>query len=261
MFLNVLKQCDNEIARLRCCGDRSPCNCVESLTDDYHQRKDSYNCQKKMDTYAIKYGPSYISEIYHYLEKSQLLNRFKNSTLNIISLGCGFAPDYYALSKYNDDKKLNININYTGFDLSSAWSTARPNAQNCTFKKADLTKDFSLKSAHIVFVCKSFSTMYRNDHGDAFLNQLVSAIKNSLAKDSIIVFVDVNLNDFGRDNFHNKISPIVSSSKQYFFSGSTYTKPSWIEIQSTNIVYDIDQDFSVDSINHTNKTIVFEYRK
>ncbi|HIH4849150.1 TPA: hypothetical protein ACYSAQ_003440 [Morganella morganii] len=263
MFLNKLQDCNYEMAQLICCGDRSPCNCEDSLTEDYYsERKDSYDCQKKMNTYAIKYGLSYISEIYHYLEKSKILNKFRgNSPLNVISLGCGFAPDYYALSKYNDDNKLNIQINYTGLDISTAWNTARPNAQNCSFQYTDLRTPFSLQNAHIVFVCKSFSTMYKNGYSRLFLDQLELAINSSLPRDSIIVFIDVNLDSFGRDEFHNSISLITNSNTQYFFSGSTYTKPHWIEIESTNIIYDIEQTFLVEFIDHTNKTIVFEYRK
>lgn len=146
MFLNALRNCNNEIAQLRCCGDRNPCNCEGSLTADYYERNDSYDCQKKMDTYVIKYGPSYISEIYHYLEASQLLNGFQNSPLNAISLGCGFAPDYYALQKYNTDSRLNIQLRYWGLDMSTSWNTARPPiGANCQFQHADLTQPLICK--------------------------------------------------------------------------------------------------------------------
>ncbi|MBF4318407.1 hypothetical protein EAY30_26400, partial [Vibrio anguillarum] len=189
---------------------------------DYHERNDSYTCQKKMDTYVIKYGPSYVSEIYYYLVKSQLLYKYQNSPLNVISLGCGFAPDYYALQKYNIDHRLNIQLSYQGLDMSTSWNTARPQiGANCQFRQVDLTRPFSLQGADIVFVCKSFSTMYRNGQGEKFLNQLVSAINNHLTIGSVVVFIDVNLNDFGRDEFHTQVSPIVSSNTQYFFRGST----------------------------------------
>ncbi|KFF65370.1 hypothetical protein SOV92_02860 [Pectobacterium brasiliense] len=259
MFLNAMRDCNNEISSLECCGDRSPCNCENSLTEDYYHRNDSYNCQKKMDTYVIKYGPSYISEIYHYLEVSQILTRFRNSPLNIISLGCGFAPDYYAISKYNQDNQLNIQINYTGLDLSTFWNTARPNVQNCTFRQTNLTESFSLKDAHIVFICKSFSTMYKNGMHAQFLQNLTSAINQDMSPGSILVFIDVNHIGLGRDVFDDNISSAISPINKYHFKG--YSELDWIIINNNNVIYNINQGLFVESIPNTNDTIIFEYRK
>ncbi len=262
MFLNALRRCDNEIAKLRCCGDRNPCNCEESLTDDYYQRNDSYDCQKKMDTYAIKYGPSYISEIYHYLEKSQLLNGFQNSPLNVISLGCGFAPDYYALQKYNVDKQLNIQLSYWGLDMSTAWNTARPPTnQSCQFQQADLTQPFNLQGANVVFICKSFSTMYKHQVHRRFLQNLASAINQNMALGSTLLFIDVNHYKLGRDFFDDNISPVISPTNKYYFDDTGYSKDEWIKISSNHVIYPTNQGLSVESIPNTNDTIIFEYRK
>lgn len=262
MFLNALRNCNNEIAQLRCCGDRNPCNCEGSLTADYYERNDSYDCQKKMDTYVIKYGPSYISEIYHYLEASQLLNGFQNSPLNAISLGCGFAPDYYALQKYNTDSRLNIQLRYWGLDMSTSWNTARPPIRaNCQFQHADLTQPFNLQGADIVFICKSFSTMFKHQVHTRFLQNLASAINQNMAPGSTLLFIDVNHYKLGRDVFDDNISSIISPTNKYYFDDRGYSKAGWIKINSNHVIYPTNQGLSVESIPNTNDTIIFEYRK
>ncbi|MDY4348879.1 hypothetical protein [Pectobacterium brasiliense] len=215
-----------------------------------------------MDTYVIKYGPSYISEIYHYLVTSQILTGFQNSILNVISLGCGFAPDYYALSKYNQDNQLNIQINYTGLDLSTAWRTGRPPiGPNCQFQTADLTQPFNLQGAHIVFICKSFSTMLNHQVHTQFLQNLTSAIKENMSPDSTLVFIDVNHVYLGRDIFDDIVSRVISPANKYYFDAEGYSKSEWIRINYNNVIYPINQGLSVDSIPNTNNTIIFEYRK
>lgn len=262
MFLDALTKCDNEVRKLICCGERTPCNCEECLRDDYYNRTDTYDCQKKMDTYAIKYGPSYVSEIYHYLEYSSILNNFQNSQLNVISLGCGFAPDFYAIKKYCIDKQLKIDLNYHGLDISVAWNTARPSIETgCKFIHADLTQPFSLQGANIVFVCKSFSTMFRHQIHNDFLQNLSSAITQNMPVGSFLVFVDVNHYNMGRDFFDSSLSQKITPTTKYYFCGAGYIKPDWNEIKSTNVIYQMDQNFSVSSIPNTNDTVIFEYRK
>lgn len=265
MLVDVLRRCSGNVAQLTCCNDRTPCNCEDSLWEDYFRRLDTYNCQKKMNTYVIKYGPSYVSEIYHYLTKSRVLDDFAGTVVNVTSLGCGFAPDYFALQKYNAENQLNIDINYTGLDISTSWNFARPITPNCTFIHHDLTQDFSLRGANIIFVCKSFSTMHRSGIGQRFLTNLNTAINRDLENGAIVVFVDINLQNFGRDVFDRGITGMPYK-RQYYFEGleqqgATYTRPDWIEIESTNIIYPLNHNLIVDSISHTNKTVIFEYRK
>lgn len=264
MFLDALTKCDNEIRQLICCGKRTPCNCEECLRDDYYNdnHTETYNCQKKMDTYVIKYGPSYVSEIYHYLANSNILDNFNNSQLNVISLGCGFAPDFYAIQSYCIDKQLKIKLNYHGLDISEAWNTARPSInEGGNFIHADLTQSFSLQNANIVFVCKSFSTMLRNNIHNIFLQNLHSAITQSMPKDSFLIFVDVNHCDMGRDIFDSSLSKTITPTKKYYFCDAKYKEYGWNEIKSTNVIYQIPQNLSVSSIPQTNNTVIFEYRK
>lgn len=262
MFLNALRNCNSQIEGLKCCGEQTPCNCEECLRKDYYCRNDTYNCLKKMDTYAIKYGPSYISEIYHYLAQSNILNNFKNSQLNVISLGCGFAPDFYAIQKHCIDNQLNIQLNYNGLDISAVWNTARPpTGIGCQFIQADLTQPFNLQDANIVFICKSFSTMFKHGIHEQFLLNLTSAINQSMSVGSFLLFVDVNHGGMGRDIFDSMLSQILTSTTSYYFSGAGYTKAYWTEINATNVIYPMNQGFSVSSIPNTNDTVIFEYRK
>ena len=99
MFNKLFRKCEENYYNKseKCCHQdgRSQCNCFFCLHDQfYNDASDYYDCKNKLNYYVLNYGASYISEIYYYLGTSRLLNNFNNS-INILSLGCGFAPDYF----------------------------------------------------------------------------------------------------------------------------------------------------------------------
>ena len=106
----ILMQCNSIQAALPCChNDGRICDCTQCLKEGFYIGTDTYHCLKKLCFYTINYGPIYISEIYHFLGKSKLLEKnFGGSSINVLSLGCGFGPDFIALSKYIYDNRLNI---------------------------------------------------------------------------------------------------------------------------------------------------------
>ncbi len=111
----------------------------------------------------MNYGPAYASEIYHYLNKSELLeNNFDGTEINILSLGCGFSPDAYALKKYIKDNCLDINFHYTGYDIENNWNIIRQDYDNIKYEIYDLLSGFSLENYDLIFMCKAFSTIKRN---------------------------------------------------------------------------------------------------
>lgn len=113
MFSQVLKKSEKRLSELQCCKqDGSACNCTTSLHEDYSERPDSYDCEKKMSTYVLRYGAAYASEIYHYLEASNFKQKINiTRPLKIKSLGCGFSPDYFAIKTYLEKITLNCRCN------------------------------------------------------------------------------------------------------------------------------------------------------
>ncbi|MDD9180717.1 MULTISPECIES: hypothetical protein [Aliivibrio] len=260
MLGNALKKCDEQLNTLACCKtDETPCNCVSSLSEDYTTRADSYDCLKKMNTYVLRYGPAYMSEIYHYLVESDFKRLFVKDELTIASLGCGFSPDYYAIEEYISTYKPEAKIKYEGVDNSTYWSTARPTNVNCTYQSLDLTKPFIFNNADVVIISKVFSTLYRNNSHTEFLKNLKSSIETSLAKGSIVIFIDINNNTMGRDVFHNHVASYLPDCKQYYFDG--YSGYGWQKIANNYIICEVPDGLSVHSLNGTGKTVIFEYRK
>ncbi|SMY34982.1 hypothetical protein [Photobacterium andalusiense] len=259
MFTDVLINCSHQIDELTCCKkDSSPCNCVSALMDDYSIRPDSYDCIKKMSTYSVRYGPAYISEVYHYLVATNFTNFLTTPITKIISLGCGFAPDYYAIKKYRDMFTTSSIISYTGIDRSTSWEIARPVANDCNFISLDLTAPFSLSGANVVIINKVFSTLYRNSMHTSFLTNLESEIRR-LPQGTVIIFIDINHYNMGRDVFHTSVSSILPNFTRYYFDG--HHESNWVKIHNNNLILDIPEDLSVSSLESTGSTVVFEYRK
>lgn len=260
MLSEALSNCNKQIDRLECCKtDETPCNCVDALSQDYKSRSDSYDCPKKMNTYVLRYGPAYVSEIYHYLVESDFKKRLNGNKVRVASLGCGFAPDFYALEEYLSTYKPEVELSYTGADTSTCWDIARPVKPNCKFKSLDLTKPFEFGDVDVVIIGKVFSTLYRNGVHVSFLDNLKSAIKSTLPDSAIVIFTDINHYAFGRDVFHNSVSAYLPNFTRYYFDG--YEGYGWHKIPNNYIVCDVPDGLSVSSLDGTGKTVVFEYRK
>lgn len=170
----LLQKCDYMYVNLpHCDKDDEIVSCSDCCTQDFYDRPDTYSCLKKLCHYTLNYGPAYASEIYHYLEKSHLLeDHFNGKNINVLSLGCGFSPDVYALRKYINDYDLDITYQYTGYDKEENWNEIREFYKNRHFETRDLLDGFSLQNYDIIFMCKAFSTIKRNGDAPEFLQIL-----------------------------------------------------------------------------------------
>jgi hypothetical protein len=217
-----------------------------------------------MNYYVLKYGPAYVSEIYHYFETSKILETYQNQTINVLSLGCGFAPDFFAISQYIKDKGLNVYFQYYGIDQSNYWNTTRLTGNGMTYWQHDLTNPllpFSFQNYHIIFMNKVFSTIYKHNLHSYFLKNLINAINTTMAKNAVIVLGDINDQDMGRDEFDRTISGHFSSVKRFYTAVSTYFERNWILIPQTNIIYPLNNYGSISPLPGPTKTVFFEYRK
>ncbi|OPX42188.1 hypothetical protein CLHUN_39750 [Ruminiclostridium hungatei] len=256
--------CNDIFLASDCCHDDGRiCSCYDCLGEDYYSRADSYNCQKKLCYYTMNYGPAYASEIYHYLSASQLLEReFNGRSIRVLSLGCGFSPDAYALDRYIDDNNLNITFDYTGYDMEISWNGLREAYQNRDYETRNLLNGFSLAGYDIVFMCKVFSTIKRNDvnSGTALLNILKNEI-NKMNNGSYFIFNEVNHRDFGRDWFDSEIKNLFSRCTQFYFPIEKAYNGGYIPINNTGNIFEFPDNLAVYPKTYVNKSIIFEYRK
>ena len=120
----IVKFCDEEYKGSSCtncgtCGNEHLCerDCKECLDDlHFHKNKirNAYDCEHLLDFYVCRYSYKYCSEMMYALETLDLSSypRF-----NILSLGCGGAPDLMAFEYMNYRKE----IFYCGIDKNIYW--------------------------------------------------------------------------------------------------------------------------------------------
>lgn len=137
---------------------------------------------------------------------------------------------------------------------------SRPKNNECNYEIADLTAPFDISDADVVIIGKLYSTLYRSNQETGFLKHLKLAV-NTLKPDAIVIFIDVNHKDFGRDSFHYNVSQYLPKFEQYYFIPSNYVRDDWTPIHSNYVVFPIPVSLSISALQQTGKTVIFEYRK
>lgn len=261
---SLLKNCNSLYNKLPPCdGNNEDFSCDDCCKQDYWDRSDTYSCLKKLCHYTLNYGPAYASEIYHYFEISQILeNYFLGKNIKVLSLGCGFSPDAYALEKYIKDNNLNIKFNYIGYDAENKWEEIREQKEVRHYETRNLLSGFCLKNYDIIFMCKVFSTIKRNNNQNAinFLKILTKEIDN-MKENSYFIFNDVNYKNFGRDLFDNSVKWHFSNVTRYYFPVNNAFTGDYKSIDNINNVFDFPSDLEITPKTFVNKSIIFEYRK
>lgn len=256
----ILERCIEIIEKEKNCDEfEEKESCLQCVKDSfYFPNRDTYNCLKKLATYTIEYGAMYASEIYHFLEQSKLLEKyFNNERINILSLGCGFMPDSIALRDYIENKKLDIDFLYKGYDIEPLWNQI--NSKN--FETKDIINGFDCKGIDIIFMNKVFSTLVNHQLSDKFLDTFEKELQ-SLTCGSLVVFNDINRWNMGRDEFNSfAINNSLECIGKYFFNRDEYSESDYIEIQNKGNRYRLPNNLPFEPRNVPTKTVFFLYRK
>lgn len=261
MLYRQIEKSYQEIQRLDCCHhDDRACCCYNCLRVGFHETPDEYECVKKLNYYVGKYAASYTSEIYNYLVISRVIDQFRDGPLSVLSLGCGFSPDYYAISRYIEDNRLNITLDYTGIDSSPQWDEVRIDYPNTNFVIANLLDEFRINGFDIVFMNKLFSTIYKHKSHNVFLSNLKTAIDLTDNDEVILVFNDVNSIYMGRDIFNRHINPKFRSVRMFYTGNPPHIEANWLQLQN-DMVFPILRNELIDPLNQIRNYIYFEYRK
>lgn len=261
---HLLLECNKNLETMPCCHkDKRVCNCYNCLKGGFFEGQDSYNCKKKLSYYVVNYGPSFASELYHYFDKSHILETLsaRNSGIKILSLGCGFAPDLVAISKYLEMKTLSINYTYHGIDLSQNWDCCRYTNKYATFSIDDVLSNITLENYDLIFVTKLFSTLKKNKQHLLFRKTLIDAISTQMLSESVLVFCDINSKWEGRDLFDNYVENEFNSVRRYCFTNPKYTPSNCTVIQNTDVVFKIPNGLKISPLMSTTNVVCFEYTK
>jgi hypothetical protein len=262
-MIDILNKCSAQYSLLVCCHPKPNCDCLKCLPDGFFGNDDNYSCEKKQYSYVMRYGSIFASEIYHYLEHSQILEQnFTNSTVKVLSLGCGFAPDLIALQKYINDKQLSVQYEYTGIDISDSWNNIRISDDNVMYCTDNVLSGFDLSDYDIVFVVKLYSALRKITSHNKFIDILKNQIKNKLKSGAFLIFDDFNSVNMGRDEFDEKISGLFSSKKYFYFNvGGAHHEAGYDSIPGVNNVFNIPDKLIISPEKEVKRDVIFEYKK
>ena len=240
-------------------------HCFSCMRDSFRSPgKDTYDCMIKLCQYTINFGPIYVSEIYHFLTQSKILeNNFLqlNRPINIMSLGCGIGVDYMALKKYIFSNELDIEFEYKGYDIEPLWQEITSDTiPNVPIIK-DIINGFDCDTTDIIFMNKVFSTLKNHGLHTDFLSTFRDEIEN-LPVGSFIVFNDVNRFNMGRDDFDNFAQEnSLQVIEKYFFNVENAYSDNYTSIASTHNICNIPSNLIHAPKPTVNKTVFFLYKK
>jgi hypothetical protein len=209
----------------------------------------------------MNYGPAYTSEIYHFLGASQILEKNFQTDIKVLSLGCGFGPDYIALNKYIFDKSLNFNVRYVGLDQESGWLRINEGVIKNLPNIKDVLIDFSLVDYDVIFLNKLFSTLLKKQAEQQFITLFVDKIKTQMKVGAIIIFNDINHYKMGRDIFDANVSSVAKIEGKFFFNVQSAYCNNYFEIPKTDNICQLPDDLPVYPKNSATKSIFFVYKK
>ena len=258
----ILANCRNIYTHLQCCHtDSRPCDCSCCLTEGFYGGSDTYTCVKKLCYYVMRYGSVYTNEIYYFLKSTGLLENYFIDDLKVISLGCGFGPDYIALSKYINDKGINLQLKYVGYDKEVRWKKITDGIYTNLPSEKDLMQGFSLAGYNLIFLNKIFSTLKSIGQHQQFLDILVESILHTMQQGAILVFNDVNHISMGRDYFHSVIANIIGVEGKYYFNVDGAYSGNYQPLSYSSNICTMPSDLPISPYRTVNKTVFFVYRK
>lgn len=292
-MIEILNRCNYLIEHLKDCENIDvKINCPTCMSNSFYgNNSDTYDCLKKLCYYTINYGPIYVSEIYHFLLQSHLLeniiyvqrqNLQRSSfmpietipvTLNVMSLGCGFGPDDIALSKYRVANNLqNVYFNYYGYDKEPLWNyITQTNSLPLTY---DLLYGMNFQNINILFINKLFSTLFNHSLHIQFLERFEQAL-NTLPSNSYVIFNDRNVLDLtekssAMGSFHPKMDSYGLQLVEKYFFNVAKEKDGKLPMNYNNRYIEIQDHYNIctlpTSLVHQpklfpNQTVFFVYQK
>ena len=205
---------------------KNEASCYDCISGMFQQGvQDRYTCTKLVFEYTLNYMPAFVTEIYAFLQESQILELIGANTIRILSLGGGLGTDYLAITKYLSDKQIQKAIDYTLIDQTPQWQYVRDLYQhdNAVFIiESIFSCQLSPHNYDIIFMNKLYSTLHRNQQTTLFWEWFKQWWGCNQNNRTLFVFHDNNSFYTERDTFNNKAIKLFSKVAKYYTSGHCY---------------------------------------
>lgn len=231
-------------ARTTCpnCSSHAPCkhNCVDCLDDIHYHRNNvrtDYSCEHLLDAYECRYAYKYCSEIIHALNTVEWDNY---PQLNVLSLGCGGAPDLMAFNRL----KLDNRVRYCGIDINHSWEAIHNFIEQqygndtVVFNRGVDVREYFMTNTipNVNILCIEYLiSIFFEEIGEAgvrrwFENIAENIVAHKLPDTPMLIIInDVDSYKTGRDTFRilkevleNRGFNILSERRLYFSDRSYY---------------------------------------
>lgn len=281
---------ENDAKEYKCKKCTHPVKCTESCRSCLQQvhfdwskegtRKD-YNCSRLLDFYTCCYSYKYTSEIVYALKTIEL-NDYPY--FNVMSLGCGAAPDLMAFEYVNMGLQESKPIEYTGYDRNVLWKKIHAEIESYFEKNDDYDIDFYRKDIFGEFLNKErkgynvivlqylISHLYNTDQInkiDELFDYIVNSVLQYRDKSSpfLVIINDIDTYHKGRNYFWKLAERIESakyklSTNAWSFNAECYLEKSKqhpINYNIFSIPEDIKKDYDV-AILCTSAQLILEVR-
>ena len=198
----ICKECSHQI---KCTG-----NCAKCLDEVHFDRKNGtrsdYDCKYLLDYYVCRYIYAYITEM------KRAFNIIKPEIcdldyINMLSIGCGPAPDLFAMIDFLEEIKVDKEIRYFGFDKNSMWGQIHTWISDICKEDSrirvkfeiddvfDAFKKHSLGRANVLVMQYFLSHVCYNQKDDeleAFFDRLVDHVILNMEFPAYIIINDIN---------------------------------------------------------------------
>ena len=175
----------------KCSGSCLKC----SKQINYHTEggRSLYNCQNYIYYYTVKYSWKYASEIMYALK---MLDFSKYPQYQILSLGCGNAPDLMAFDALRFTYG-NKNFSYRGYDISDCWQTIHRKIIDYSARYPNATVQFEISD---VFDGLVINNIYKFSYN--IIAKKISEIAHSYGLSVDTCAEKIDLQNYGIQHAH-----------------------------------------------------------
>lgn len=197
--------------------------------------KDNYNCEYFSYYYICSHLNSFSSQILYALN-SDFMRELKNlKSFNVLSLGCGSAPDFIAIDAFNEQ---HVDIKYTGVDFSNGWvnnqECIKVYCKNNNYSEPqfintdvlDYTKEKRKNKFNIIILQSLLSTFKKVDKKEElkiFLSNFFNNIVLNSSENVYIIVSDINSKELYRDEWIMLLEELAKNNnfitKQMYLGG------------------------------------------